>query len=216
VKPYEHANLAELAGETQWGRWAPIRAHFGIGSFGVNGAVVGAGDELIQEHDELQANAAGHEELYVILDGHATFVVDGVEVDAPAGTFVFVPEPASKRSARATAPSTSVIAIGGKRGEAFVPAAWEYNARASFPYNVGDYETAAAIVREGLVAHPNDVRLHYNLACFASLAGDLDTALAALDRALSLDPEFAVHARSDEDLEALRGRPDFEELVGSA
>src|SRR5581483_5008992 len=64
--------------------WIPVRSHFGIGAFGTNAyQAKEAGDAVIGEHTEVMAN---HEELYVVLDGHATFTVTDEEVDAPAGT----------------------------------------------------------------------------------------------------------------------------------
>ena len=54
--------------------------------------------------------ASGAPELYYVVDGHATFTVDGDEVDAPAGTCVWVKDPSAKRTAtreRAAARSSS-------------------------------------------------------------------------------------------------------------
>jgi hypothetical protein len=106
--------------------WLPIRHRFGIQAFGVN-AWVGreAGDEVIEEHDELNEDPAeNHEELYLVVDGHATFTVDGREVDAPRGTLVFV-EPSIARHAIAREPGTTVFAIGARPGAAFAPSPWE-------------------------------------------------------------------------------------------
>lgn len=43
------------------------------------------------EHDEATEGATGHEELYLVLDGEATFTLDGATVAAPKGTIVHVP-----------------------------------------------------------------------------------------------------------------------------
>ena len=51
-------------------------------------------------------------------------------VDAPAGTLVFVRDPALIRSARATVDGTSILAIGGRPGVPFEVSRWE---RAWFP-----------------------------------------------------------------------------------
>ncbi len=117
--------------------WIPVRDHFGIGAFGVN-AYRGqeAGAPVISDHTELMAK---HEELYVVVEGHATFTVDGEEVDAPAGTLVFVSDPASRRSAvakeaghdgprrrRTARPAVRGLAVGGvlageRRGDGALP-----------------------------------------------------------------------------------------------
>jgi hypothetical protein len=108
--------------------WKPIRSTLGIRAFGINAyAADRAGDRLFNEHDETESFAGRqrHEELYVVLEGRATFTVDGEEVDAPARTVVFVEDPASRRGAVATESGTTVLAIGGPAGEAYEPGPWE-------------------------------------------------------------------------------------------
>jgi hypothetical protein len=112
-----------------------VRRHFDIRAFGVNGITGNAGDEMVEPHDEPndEANLTdGHEELFAVMSGHAVFTVDGEEVDAPAGTLVFVRDPALIRSARATTDGTAILAIGGRPGEAYNISRWE---RAWFPYD---------------------------------------------------------------------------------
>ena len=46
-----------------------------------------AGDDVVEEHTE---RSLGHEEVYVVLAGRATFTLDDETVDAPAGTVVFI------------------------------------------------------------------------------------------------------------------------------
>ena len=50
------------------------------------------------------------------MTGHAVFTVDGEEIDAPAGTIVFVRDPALLRAARATADDTAIFMVGGPAG----------------------------------------------------------------------------------------------------
>jgi quercetin dioxygenase-like cupin family protein len=103
--------------------WKPVRHDLGIEAFGVNAFVVGsAGDLVIDEHDETDY---GHEELYVVIRGHAEFTVAGEKIDAPAGTFVFVPDPEVRRQAFALEPDTAVLGVGAKPGEPFSPSKWE-------------------------------------------------------------------------------------------
>ena len=86
-----------------------VRRHFDIRAFGVNGITGNAGDEMVEPHDERDDEAQltdGHEELFAVMSGHAVFTVDGEDLDAPAGTLVFVRDPALTRSARATADGT--------------------------------------------------------------------------------------------------------------
>lgn len=103
-----------------------VRHHLGVRAFGVNlFEAPGAGDEVIEDHVESQDSPSEHEELYLVLDGAAEFEVDGETLDAPAGTFVFVPDPRSRRRAVARAGGTRVLAMGAPRGAAFEVSAWE-------------------------------------------------------------------------------------------
>ena len=94
--------------------WRPLRKVLGTTAFGINGYTAGPGDEVIEDHDETSAGSAGHEELYVVVSGAATFTVDGDEIQAPAGTLLSVP-PGTRRGATATEPGTTVLVIGGAR-----------------------------------------------------------------------------------------------------
>lgn len=106
--------------------WKPIRHHFDVRSFGINLNIApAAGDWAIGEHNEVEESGTRHEELFFVSAGHATFEVAGEQVDAPAGTFVFVPDPAVPRSARALEPGTTVLAIGGEPGVAYTVSNWE-------------------------------------------------------------------------------------------
>lgn len=106
----------------------PVRAPLGISAFGVN-AWVGRrpGDLVVERHDELPGDGepAGHEELYVVLEGEAEFEVDGERFRAGPGELVVVGDPAVVREARAVAPATRILAIGAPPGVAFAPSPWE-------------------------------------------------------------------------------------------
>ena len=110
-----------------------VRRHFDIRAFGVNAITGDAGSELVEPHHERddESNLTdGHEELFAVMSGHAAFTVDGEAIDAPAGTLVFVRDPALIRSATATADGTSILAIGGRPGVPFEVSRWE---RALYP-----------------------------------------------------------------------------------
>jgi hypothetical protein len=118
---YTKASLDELA-STQYPHWIPIRHALGIESFGMNAYRRDAGEGVVPEHDE----SGGAPELYYVATGHATFSIAGEEVDAPAGTCVWVTDAEAKRSATANADDTLVLAIGGaKPGETYRPDGWE-------------------------------------------------------------------------------------------
>jgi tetratricopeptide (TPR) repeat protein len=191
-----------------------LRHHFGISSFGVNAYAV---DEpnvpVISEHDELGERAGKHEELYFLSAGHAKFVVNGDEIDAPYGTFVFVRDPAAKRSAVALEAGTTVIAVGGKAGEAFTPSLWEKNAAALIHFGTGDYEKAIEVLERSRAESPQDATVLYNLACAESRAGRRAEALEHLREAIGLDASFAELAADDADFEAIRDDPEFASAI---
>ena len=117
VLDLEEAALA--AGEDNRRR-VPLRRDFDIAAFGVNAIYQAkAGEPVIGKPDEISPFAGGHEELYVVLKGACKFSVEGDEIDAPAGTAVFVRDPAATRSSVATEDGTIVLAVGGKPGEAY-------------------------------------------------------------------------------------------------
>ena len=95
--------------------WRPVRRRLGITAFGINAYTGEPGENVVEKHDE---ERLGHEELYVVISGRARFELDGESVDAPAGTLVFLSEPAVRRHAVAEEPGTTVLAIGGKPGAA--------------------------------------------------------------------------------------------------
>jgi len=53
--------------------------------------------------------------------------------------------------------------------------------------------------------------LHYNLACYHSLLGELDAARARLRKACRMDAHWKDQARTDPDLKALHG--DLDSIV---
>jgi tetratricopeptide (TPR) repeat protein len=207
---FETAHLESLdrfAGEFDT---IPIRIPLGIAAFGVNAyGSREAGGHVIEEHDELGAGAGRHEELYLVLEGHAQFTVAGEEIDAPAGTLVFVRDPATRRAATAVEPGTTVLVVGGTVDEAFSPSPWESWLEALPSYNAGDYEAAAAVLERALALHPDNPNVLYNLACCEALAGRGEDALPHLVRSAELDPRVVEWAAKDTDLDAVRGDERF-------
>jgi hypothetical protein len=203
--------VAHLDDIERLGRGIPVRGHLGIRAFGVNAYTPGEDGTLIDEHDEA---GSGQEELYLVLDGNATFEIDGETVEAPPGTLVFV-APGSRR--KATGHGT-VLALGGTPGEAYQGVdwgdAWPFHREAMTAYGEQRYTDALAAVRAALELMPDHAALQYNFACFATLAGDRgDETFAHLRRSVELLPRVRDDARTDDDLAALRDDPRFEEAL---
>jgi mannose-6-phosphate isomerase-like protein (cupin superfamily) len=119
---YEKAHIDEMAAK-QWPHWIPIRHRLGIETFGMNAYRRNAGEVLVPEHDE---STSGAPELFYVATGHAVFTVGDDELDAPAGTCVWVTDASARRVATAKSDDTLVLAIGAaKPGEAYAPSGWE-------------------------------------------------------------------------------------------
>jgi quercetin dioxygenase-like cupin family protein len=190
--------------------WLPVRATLGIRAFGCNAyRAAEAGHDVVEPHSEAPSD---HEELYFVARGHATFTIDGQSYDAPAGTYVFVPDPASQRHAVAAEAGTTVLSFGGP--PSFAPSAWEWVFRAAGHRKLGDLTRAGAEIEEGLALHPESGGMYYELACLEATSGNAEEALAALARAIELDGRRAAWAADDEDFASLRDDPRFSELVG--
>ena len=200
--------VARLDDIERRGRSIPVREHLGIHAFGVNAYTPGEDGTLINEHDE---SGPGQEELYIVLDGKATFEVDGETVDAPAGTLIFVPPNLMRK---ATGEGT-VLALGATPGEAYQGMdwgeAWPFQSESMAAYGEQRYGDALDAVRRGLEKVPDHAGLHYNYACFATLAGETgDETFGHLKRSVELFPRFREQARTDDDFAAVRDDPRFE------
>jgi tetratricopeptide (TPR) repeat protein len=193
--------------------WRPIRRYFDIKAFGVNAYTAEeAGQRVVEEHRE----EGGHEELYVVVSGRASFMVDGEDHDAPAGTLVHCP-PGTLRGAVAAEPRTTVLGIGAKPGEVFQPSGWEWVFAGVSLLDQGDEEGARREIQAGIDANPGAWQGPYNLACVEARLGNHDAALEQLERAAELDREVvAKYAPEDEDFEALKDDDRFLAITGEA
>jgi tetratricopeptide (TPR) repeat protein len=190
--------------------WHPVRRRLGIRAFGINAySSEAAGQAVIEEHDETGSGAGGHEEVYVVLRGRATFTIDGEQVDAPAGTLVFVRDPQQKRFAIAEEEGTLVLAVGGEPGRAYEISPWEFSFASAPLLKAGRWDEAMALLEEGLREHPGNASLLYNLACAESQMGRPLDALTHLQEAIRAGPKYAEHARTDPDFDPIRGDPGF-------
>lgn len=204
----ESVDITEIRRPTGW---SPIRRELGVQAFGINAWHGDAGKVLVGEHDEEQS---GHEELYVVTGGAATFSVDGEEVAATPGMVVFVRDPASKRSAVATEDGTTVVSIGGKPGEAYVPRVWEVAAETIALFEDDRFDDAKELIESSMDEFDHHWVLTYNLACAEARTAEPDQAIEHLREAIEKRPQAKDAARDDSDFDALRADPRFVELVG--
>jgi tetratricopeptide (TPR) repeat protein len=209
---YTVMRLDEVDGYAEEGRprWHMIRSMLGIESFGINAwRATEAAQQIIGEHDELGPGAGRHEELYIVLSGRATFTLDGEQVAAPAGSLVYVRDPATRRSAVADEAATEILVVGGRPGAAFTVSPWERSAEALRLWTSEEWDRAIAILKAQLAQDPVNANVFYNLACAESRGGYREAALEHLRRAIDLQPDFTRLARDDTDLDAIRGDDRF-------
>lgn len=206
-------DAAFAANETDGRAYARIRRELGVESFNVSALRVAEAGELLREHDETGPGADRNERVFVVIAGHATFTVDGQELDAPAGTVVHVPDPEAKRSAVATEPGTALLGIGGRPGLPYRPSPGEALAEYFPLHEAKDYEGAAAVAREVLGLYPGNGLALFNLACAEALLGQKDAAIEHVGQAVAAHESLRENARTDGDLDSLRGDPRFEELL---
>jgi mannose-6-phosphate isomerase-like protein (cupin superfamily) len=173
--------------------WHPVRAHLGLRAFGTNAYTAqNVGDDVVEPHDEDPDLA--HEELYFVARGRARFILDGESFDAPAGTYVFVPDTATHRHAVAEEVGTTVLSFGGP--PTFEPSAWEWMFRA-VALAASDPAAAREVVEDGLDKHPESPGLRVALARVRLAEGDEAGARAALAEAIERQPEVEEYVRQD-------------------
>jgi tetratricopeptide (TPR) repeat protein len=213
---YGVVSLGDRLAEAEDDRgYVRLRQDLNIGAFGASAIFQRkAGEDLIRWHHEAGPGGDMHEELYVVVQGTATFKVDGEEIEAPQGTVIFVKDPGLIREATATSDETIVLAAGGPRDHAYrlTPAAsavgfWD-------AYGAKDYAAALETTQRALETYPGNAYLLYNVACMESLLGNDEAALTALAESVSKWEKYKEQARNDDDFVSLREDPRFVELVG--
>jgi uncharacterized cupin superfamily protein len=106
--------------ERPFPKWALARKSLGLQSFGMNVAELAPG-ETIPEHDE---TGSDQEEVFIVLSGDATMVIDGVDHPAPAGTFARLdPEPKRTVVNRSEADAV-VLIVSAPRTSGYTPLDW--------------------------------------------------------------------------------------------
>jgi tetratricopeptide repeat protein len=180
--------------------WRPVRGALGTRIVGMGGYTADrAGQLVIGGHTESE-EGLGHEEVYVVLRGRATFTLDGEEIDAPAGTFLLVDDPAVFRRAIAAEPGTAVLALGGP--PVFTPSDSEWIERAR-PYLRSNPARAIEILEDLRDVKPDGPVAEVAAAFLALARGDGPEAHRTLAALLARRPDLRPVLADDADLEPL-------------
>jgi uncharacterized cupin superfamily protein len=102
------------------GNWTLVRRTLGVESFGVNLVDVPPGEQ-IPEHDETERD---QEEMFFILSGTPTLIIDGEDHRARAGSMAKL-DPEHTRTVRNDGDEpASVLIISAPRSSGFQPMEW--------------------------------------------------------------------------------------------
>ncbi|HEX4189258.1 MAG TPA: cupin domain-containing protein [Solirubrobacteraceae bacterium] len=102
------------------GNWKLVRRSLSVESFGVNLVEIPPGEQL-PAHDEVGRD---QEELFYVLDGSPTLVIDGEEHVARAGTFARI-DPEHPRTVRNDGDEdASVLIVSAPRSSGYEPMEW--------------------------------------------------------------------------------------------
>jgi Flp pilus assembly protein TadD len=81
---------------------------------------------------------------------------------------------------------------------------------------IGRIDLAIRALDAALAADGDDPLIRYNLACYHSVAGDKRAALAYLEQALALDPNYRLLIDHEPDFDALRSDAEFQAVCEGA
>lgn len=117
IAPFTIAHRDDLE---RTGGWSLVRRTLGIRAFGVNLVEIPPGED-IPEHDE---TARDQEELFFVVSGSPTLVIDGADHPAPAGTFARL-DPAPRRTVRNDGDvPAAVLIVSAPRSSGYEPMEW--------------------------------------------------------------------------------------------
>lgn len=102
------------------GNWQLVRRTLELESFGINVVEIAPGEQ-IPEHDEIDRD---QEELFLVLGGELTLVIDGEGHAAPTGTFARL-DPEHKRTMRNDGErAAEVLIVSAPRTSGYEPMSW--------------------------------------------------------------------------------------------
>jgi len=78
---------------------------------------------------------------------------------------------------------------------------------------MGRVDLAVKALERALEVEATEPLVQYNLACYLSLVGDKEGALAHLSEALALDPRYRAMVHDEPDFDPIRSDPGFQALT---
>ena len=102
------------------GNWLLVRRSLGVGAFGINLVEIPPG-ERIPEHDE---TGRDQEEVFLVIEGSPSLVVDGREIETPAGTFARLDPHLSRTVVNHGDEPAAVLIMSAPRTSGYEPMDW--------------------------------------------------------------------------------------------
>jgi mannose-6-phosphate isomerase-like protein (cupin superfamily) len=102
------------------GNWRLVRRTLDVGSFGINVVEIPPGEQ-IPEHDE---TGRDQEEVFYVLAGSPTLVIDSEEHHVRAGTFARIDPNHSRTVSNGGEETASVLIVSAPRSSGFQPMDW--------------------------------------------------------------------------------------------
>jgi tetratricopeptide (TPR) repeat protein len=104
--------------------------------------------------------------------------------------------------------------LANKNPELYLPKVADTQNNLSILYmDMGKLEEAEKCIIEVLKINPNYRPAWYNRACIESLRNNQEKSIKFLKRAIDLDKKYRDMAKTDEDLDNVRGLREFKELI---
>jgi quercetin dioxygenase-like cupin family protein len=102
------------------GMWSLARRSLGLTSFGMNLVEIPPG-ERIPEHDEADRD---QEEVFVVLSGEPTLLIDGEPHPAPAGTLARLDPPLRRTVSNEGDEPATILIVSAPRSSGYEPMEW--------------------------------------------------------------------------------------------
>jgi uncharacterized cupin superfamily protein len=102
------------------GNWLLARRSLGLTAFGMNLVEIPPG-ERIPEHDETDRD---QEEVFIVLEGSPSLVVDGREIETPAGTFARLDPGLQRTVVNRGEDVAAVLIVSAPRTSGYEPMEW--------------------------------------------------------------------------------------------
>jgi uncharacterized cupin superfamily protein len=102
------------------GRWGLARRSLGLNAFGMNIVDIEPG-ESIPEHDETSRD---QEEVYIVVRGRPTMVIDGEEIDVEPETFVRLAPHPRRHIVNRSDEEARLLIVSAPRSSGYEPMGW--------------------------------------------------------------------------------------------